>query len=70
MKSLPTFLPVFEQKLRHFKGKIEKELAKPKAERTKIDLKSLLREAKGLKKTINKIKKDNSMSCPNCGHDL
>lgn len=67
---LPNFLNVFEQKLTRLKKQIKGELNKPKKERSKADLKEMLRVAKGLRKVIRAVKKQNIKSCPHCGGEI
>lgn len=52
------------------KTRIDSELKKPKSDRKKSFLKSLLKEAKSLRRTIKEIKRDHSKKCPHCGKDL
>ncbi len=64
------FLGVFEDRLDSLISKIKEEYKKPKAERNKVALKSLAKEAKNLRKLVNELQEDASTKCqcPNCGH--
>lgn len=65
---MENFVPVFESKVKKLYDKVVKELSVPKKERNKKRLKKMLREIKGMKKTIRSAKK--VKSCPHCGHAL
>lgn len=65
------FLPVFEQKFKKLLKSIEKEYAKPKAERNIALMKTWSQEAKSLRKIFKECKHDfGNKCCPNCGHEL
>ena len=62
------YVPVFESKIKKLQDKVVKELAVPKKDRNKKRLKKMLREIKGIKKTIQSAKR--IKTCPHCGHPL
>jgi hypothetical protein len=65
------FIPVFEQKFKKLLKNIEQEYAKPKKDRNKDFLKSMSKEAKGLRKLLRDCKAEmGGKCCPNCGHDM
>lgn len=66
------FLGVFEDKLNKLINKIKAEYDKPKSERNKDNLKSLAKEAKKLRKLVNKMKEESAQecTCPKCGHEF
>lgn len=70
MKPIPNYLSVFDRKLDDLRKKIETELLKPKKDRSKHDLKSLLKSAQKLKKVIKDAKKSTAKKCPHCGGEL
>jgi len=65
---MENFVPVFESKVKKLYDKVVKELSIPKKERNKKRLKKMLREIKGMKKTIRSAKK--VKTCPHCGQPL
>jgi len=62
------YVPVFESKIKKLYDKVVKELSIPKKERNKKRLKKMLKEIKGIKKTIRSAKK--IKTCPHCGYPL
>jgi hypothetical protein len=69
-KAIPNYLSVFEKKLESLKNKIDREIKKPKKERSKVALKGFLDDAKRLKETIKTIKNDHARLCPHCGKEV
>jgi len=69
-KKITSFLAVFESKLEKNISNIKKELDKPKEERNKKALKSLLKEAKHMRKLVNELQDQEAKECicPNCSH--
>lgn len=70
MKPIPNYLSVFDRKLDDLRKKIKVELSKPKKERSKHDLKRLLKSAQKLKKVIKEAKKVTAKRCPHCDGEL
>lgn len=64
------FVGVFEDKLERIRTRLKAELAKPKGDRHKAELKRILKEAKDLRNMVRDIKKDHSLEieCPQCNH--
>lgn len=69
-KAIPNYLTVFERKLEDLKKKIDREIKKPKKERSKESLKRFLDDARRLKKSIKSIKEDHAKYCPHCGKEV
>lgn len=69
-KLLPTYLPVWENKLNKIIDLIKDEISKPKKERSKKKLKELVSEAKSLRKLVRDIKQTQGKNCPHCGGHL
>ena len=65
---MENYVPVFEAKLNKLRDKVVKELAVPKKDRNRKRLKKMLKEIKGLKKTIQSAKR--IKTCPHCGQPL
>ncbi|MCP5452059.1 MAG: hypothetical protein H6972_16200 [Gammaproteobacteria bacterium] len=65
---MENYVPVFEAKLNKLRDKVVKELAVPKKDRNRKQLKKMLKEIKGLKKTIRSAKR--IKTCPHCGQPL
>ncbi|MCB1796404.1 MAG: hypothetical protein KDJ70_18655 [Candidatus Competibacteraceae bacterium] len=65
---MENYVPVFEAKLNKLRDKVVKELAVPKKDRNRKRLKKMLKEIKGLKKTIRSAKR--IKTCPHCGQPL
>jgi len=65
---MENYVPVFEAKLNKLRDKVVKELAVPKKDRNRKRLKKMLKEIKGLKKTIRSAKR--IKACPHCGQPL
>ena len=66
-KMITSFIPVFEDKVVKLKEDLKKELKKSKIDRRKDVMESLVKEAKGLQKTIKEVKEQTSQICPHCG---
>jgi|TARA_R100000742_G_C4201828_1_gene30705 predicted Holliday junction resolvase-like endonuclease len=66
-KMITSFIPVFEDKVVKLKEDLKKELKKSKIDRRKDVMESLVKEAKGLQKTIKEVKEQTSQKCPHCG---
>ena len=64
------FIPVFEERLEILKKSLKNELQRAKSERRKDVMKTLVKDAKKLQKTINEVKKENTKICPHCGGEL
>ena len=64
------FIPVFEERLQNLKKSLKNELQRAKSERRKDVMKTLVKDAKKLQKTINEVKKENTKICPHCGGEL
>ncbi|MFO1421440.1 MAG: hypothetical protein U1F59_11010 [Candidatus Competibacteraceae bacterium] len=62
------YIPVFEAKVKNLHDKVVKELSIPKKNRNKKRLKKMLKEIKGIKKTIKSAK--HIKICPHCGNPL
>lgn len=69
-KTIPNFLSVFEGKLELIKQSIKAELKKPKKDRKKAALHSLLQDAKKLRQTIKRVKDEHTRKCPHCGKEI
>jgi len=67
---IPNFLSVFEHKLERLKKQIKTELAKPKRERHRAQLKDMLNNAKTLKHAVHKVRKQQTKLCPHCGREI
>ena len=67
---ITAFIPVFEQRLEKLKNTLKIELQRAKSERRKDVMKTLVKDAKKLQKTINEVKKENAQVCPHCGGEL
>ena len=65
---MENYVPVFEAKLNKLRDKVVKELAVPKKNLNRKRLKKMLKEIKGLKKTIRSVKR--IKTCPHCGQPL
>lgn len=66
-KMLTTYLSVFEGRLYKIKNDIKHEISKPKKERSKDFLKTLLVESKQLRDLVNEMKEESRPTCPHCG---
>jgi hypothetical protein len=64
--TITAFAGVFEQRLNTLKRDLKKELSKAKTDRQKARLKSILKEAKGLRDLVRELKP----KCPHCGETL
>ena len=64
------FIPVFEQRLEKLKNTLKIELQRAKSERRKDVMKTLVKDAKSLQKTIKDAKKYNAKTCPHCGGEI
>ena len=67
---ITAFIPVFEQRLEKLKNTLKIELQRAKSERRKDVMKTLVKDAKKLQKTIKQVKKENIVKCPHCGGEL
>jgi hypothetical protein len=64
-------IPPLKDKLNAQKRKIQSILSKPKSERNKNRLKTLLKESKNLRKILkNHTKQGVEVCCPNCNHSF
>lgn len=63
---IPNFLEIFEGRIKDQKKRIQFELDKPKKERDKHLLKTLLRDTKSMQKRIKEAKKLTAKRCPHC----
>ena len=64
------FIEIFEGRLVKMKLHLKAELNKAKHERDRKKIKSQLREAKALNKTLKEMRKANTKLCPHCGEKL
>jgi hypothetical protein len=64
------FIEIFEGRLIKMKLHLKAELGKAKHERDRKKIKSQLREAKALNKTLKEMRKANTKLCPHCGEKL
>ena len=69
-KTLSGFLDIFEGRLIKLKHKLKQELEKTKSERCRTTIKTALRDARKLKKVVQKGREENRQSCPHCGGKL
>jgi hypothetical protein len=69
-KTLSGFLDIFEGRLNKLKNNLKIELEKAKSERCRTTIKNTLRDAKKLKKVVQKGREENRQSCPHCGGKL
>jgi hypothetical protein len=67
---ITSHLGVFIDKANRQKQKIQKLLEKPKSERDKKLLKSLLKDGKSIRKLLKKMKNQNVVLCPHCGGNI
>ena len=67
---ITSFIPILEDKLAKIKNTLKNELQRAKSERRKDVMKTLVKDAKKLQKTINEVKKENAQVCPHCGGEL
>ena len=67
---ITSFIPILEDKLTKIKNTLKNELERAKSERRKDVMKTLVKDAKKLQKTINEVKKENAQVCPHCGGEL
>ncbi len=67
---IPNFLEIFEGRIKEQKKRIQSELEKPKKERDKHLLKTLLGDTKSMQKRIREAKKLTAKRCPHCGEIL
>jgi hypothetical protein len=66
-KTLSGFLDIFEGRLNKLRQKLKHELEKSKSERCRTTIKTVLRDARKLKKVVQQGKEENKQSCPHCG---
>ena len=69
-KTLPNYLHVFEQRLSSLHGKLQEHLDLPKDQRNKKHIVPMIKEAKKIKKLIEEVKNEHSLSCPHCGKKI
>lgn len=69
-KFVPNYISVFDKKIEDLKKKIKKELDKPKKDRNKDALHSLIADTKKLQKKIREVKEYTSLKCPHCGKKI
>jgi len=69
-KSLPNYLHVFEQRLRHLRDKLQDQLDLPKDKRNKRALKMLVREAKRMRDLVREVRDEHAVKCPHCGKKI
>ena len=67
---ITSFIPILEDKLTKIKKTLKSELQLAKSERRKDVMKTLVKDAKKLQKTINEVKKENTKICPHCGGEI
>ena len=67
---ITAFISVFEERLDKLKKSLRIELERAKSDRRKDVMKTLVKDAKKLQKTINEVKKENAKICPHCGGEL
>ena len=67
---ITSFIPVFQERLDKLKNTLKNELQRAKSERRKDVMKTLIKDAKKLQKTIKQVKKENIVKCPHCGGEL
>ena len=56
---ITSFIPVFQERLDKLKNTLKNELQRAKSERRKDVMKTLIKDAKKLQKTINEVKNYN-----------
>jgi hypothetical protein len=64
---ITAFLSVFESKLDRLKQDLKEELKRAKSDRRKDWIKTQIKEIKGLRDTVSKMKKADQKQCPHCG---
>ena len=69
-KTLSGFLDIFEGRLNKLKNNLKIELEKAKSERCRTTIKNTLRDAKKLKKVVQKGREENRQYCPHCDGKL
>lgn len=69
-KTLPNYLHVFEQRLKHIRNKLQDQLDLPKEKRNKKSLKLLVKEARKLRNFIHEVKDEHAAKCPHCGKKI
>ena len=67
---ITAFISVFEERLDKLKKSLRIELERAKSDRRKDVMKTLVKDAKKLQKTINEVKKEDAKICPHCGGEL
>tara|TARA_E500000178_G_scaffold270934_1_gene268869 strand:- start:728 stop:934 length:207 start_codon:yes stop_codon:yes gene_type:complete len=67
---ITSYIPVFQERLDKLKNTLKNELQRAKSERRKDVMKTLVKDAKKLQKTIKQVKKENIVKCPHCGGEL
>ena len=67
---ITSYIPVFQERLDKLKNTLKNELQRAKSERRKDVMKTLIKDAKKLQKTIKQVKKENIVKCPHCGGEL
>ena len=67
---ITSYIPVFQERLDKLKNTLKNELQRAKSERRKDVMKTLVKDAKKLQKTIKEVKKENIVKCPHCGGEL
>lgn len=65
---ITAFVGIFEEKLSRLKKQLKQELERAKSDRRKDVIKNLIKEVKGLRKTLGKCKQEKV--CPHCGGEL
>lgn len=66
-KTLSGFLDIFEGRLNKLRDTLKKELEKTKSERCRTTIKSVLRDARRLKKVVKQGREEHKQNCPHCG---
>ena len=65
---ITAFVGIFEEKLSRLKKQLKQELARAKSDRRKDVIKNLIKEVKGLRKTLSECQQEKV--CPHCGGEL
>lgn len=69
-KTIPNYLHVFEMRLVDLRKRISAEYKKPKKEREKHTLKSIIKEIRHFEDILKEAKEEHSKKCPHCGEKI
>lgn len=69
-KTIPNYLHVFEGRIEELRRRIEAQYKLAKKDRSKSELKAVVKEARSLRNAVREAQEEHSARCPHCGKKL